>query len=99
MNTMKMIALPMMGAAALSMGGCADNYAAEGAGIGGALGAGVAAVTGEDVITYAAVGALAGGLAGTFKDKNNDCNGFRDRNGNRYIDEDCRNDDRYRNYF
>ena len=66
--------------------------------MGAAAGAGIAAITGGDIETYAAAGAAAGGLAGYFKDKDNDCDGYYDRNG-RYIDDDCRNDDRYRDYF
>ncbi|MDT0575541.1 glycine zipper domain-containing protein [Croceicoccus sp. F390] len=94
----KLMVLPMMGAAALALGGCAENYSAEGAGVGAALGAGVAAITGEDLVTYAAAGAAAGAIAGYFKDKNDECDGYYDRDG-RYLDDDCRDDDRYRRYF
>jgi osmotically inducible lipoprotein OsmB len=98
MKKTKLVALPLMGAAALSLGGCAENYAAEGAGIGAALGAGVAAITGEDLVTYAAAGAAAGGIAGYFKDKNDECDGYYNRDG-RYVDDDCRNDERFRDFF
>ena len=76
----------LMLAPTLALGACADNYAAEGAGIGAAAGAGIAAVTGGDVLTGAAVGAAAGGAGGYFVDKNDGCDGY-DRNGD--LDDDC----------
>lgn len=75
-----------LAASTLTLGACADNYAAEGGLAGAAAGAGIAAVTGEDIKTYALAGAAAGGLAGYFIDKNDDCDGY-NRNG--YLDEDC----------
>lgn len=75
-----------LAASTLTLGACADNYAAEGGLAGAAAGAGIAAVTGEDIKTYALAGAAAGGLAGYFIDKNDDCDGY-SRNG--YLDEDC----------
>ena len=75
--------------AALSLGACAENYAAEGALGGAAAGAAVAAITGRDIKTFALAGAAAGGVAGYFVDKNDGCDGYyTDRNG-RYLDEDC----------
>ncbi len=71
---------------AIPLAGCADNYAAEGAGAGGLLGAGVAAVTGGDIVTGAAVGAAAGAAAGYFVDKNDGCDGY-NRRGE--LDDDC----------
>ncbi len=70
----------------LSLGACAENYAAEGGIAGAAAGAGIAAVTGGDIATYALAGAAAGGLAGYFVDTDDGCNGY-DRNG--YLDDDC----------
>ena len=93
---MMLVAMPVV--AAMSLGACAQNYAGEGALIGAAAGAGYAAIADKDIKTYAAAGAAAGGIAGYFVDKNDRCDGFYDRDG-RYIDDDCRNDDRYRNYF
>ena len=78
--------IPVALVSALSLGACAENYAAEGALGGAALGAGVAAATGGDIVTYALAGGAAGGLAGYFVDKNNTCDGY-DRDG--YLDEDC----------
>ncbi len=85
MNTRILLAPVLMGSA-LSLGACAENYAAEGAGLGAAAGAGIAAVTGGDVLTGAAVGAAAGGAAGYFVDRNDRCDGY-DRNGK--LDDDC----------
>ena len=94
----KLLLAPALALSTGGLAGCAENYAVEGAAVGAAAGAGIAAITGGDIETYAAAGAAAGGLAGYFKDKDNDCDGYYDRNG-RYIDDDCRNDDRYRDYF
>ncbi|MEC9066371.1 glycine zipper domain-containing protein [Pelagerythrobacter marinus] len=94
----KMLLAPALLATSLGLGGCADNYAVEGAGLGAAAGAAAAAITGEDFETYAIAGAAIGGIAGYFKDKDNDCDGWYERNG-RYLDDDCRHDDRYRDYF
>ena len=85
MNTRIFLA-PALAASTLTLGACAENYAAEGAGIGAAGGAAIAAVTGGEILTYALAGAAAGGLAGYFVDKNNGCDGY-DRNGN--LDDDC----------
>ena len=52
--------IPVAMISAVSLGACAENYAAEG-GIGGAaVGAGIAAVTGGDIARYALAGAAAG---------------------------------------
>ncbi len=93
-----MLLAPALFVSSLGLTACAENYAVEGAGVGAAAGAGLAAITGEDIETYAIAGAAIGGVAGYFKDKDNDCDGWYDRNG-RYVDDDCRNDDRYRDYF
>lgn len=77
---------PAMALSTLSLGACAENYAAEGGLAGAAAGAGLAAITGGDIATYALAGGAAGGLAGYFTDKNDGCDGY-DRNG--YLDEDC----------
>lgn len=94
----RMLLAPVLLASSLGLSACAENYAVEGAGLGAAAGAGIAAIAGEDIETYAIAGAAIGGLAGYFKDKDNDCDGWYDRNG-RYVDDDCRDDDRYRDYF
>lgn len=85
MNTRYLLAPVLLGSA-LSLGACADNYAAEGAGVGAAVGAGLSAITGGDVLTGAAVGAAAGGVGGYFIDKDDGCDGY-DRNGR--LDDDC----------
>lgn len=70
----------------LMLGACADNYAVEGAALGAAAGAGVAAITDRDVATGAAVGAAAGGVGGALVRKDGDWCYYRDRNGNEYRD-------------
>jgi hypothetical protein len=85
MSTRYLLA-PLLLGSALSLSACAENYAAEGAGLGAAAGAGIAAVTGGDVLAGAAVGAAAGGAAGYFVDRDDRCNGY-DRNGK--LDDDC----------
>jgi osmotically inducible lipoprotein OsmB len=82
----KILLAPVLMGSALSLSACADNYAAEGAGVGAAVGAGVAAVTGGDVLTGAAVGAAAGAAGGYFLDRNDNCDGY-DQNGR--LDDDC----------
>lgn len=84
---MRTFILPVMAAGALALGGCASNYAGEGALAGGALGAGVGALAG-DVGAGAAIGAAAGAVAGSTAKKDNGCY-RRDRNGDRYWDRDC----------
>lgn len=72
--------LVLLAAAALPLGACASYEndgtlasAGTGAAIGAAGGAGVAAVTGGDVLTGAVIGAAAGGLAGAvWADRNGD---------------------------
>jgi len=76
----------MLALGTLSLGACSDNYAVEGGLAGAAAGAGVAAVTGGDIETYALAGAAAGGLAGYFVDKDDDCDGYGDDG---YLDDDC----------
>lgn len=94
----RMLLAPVLLASSLGLSACAENYAVEGAGLGAAAGAGIAAIAGEDIETYAIAGAAIGGVAGYFRDKNNNCDGWYDRGG-RYLDDDCRDDDRYRDYF
>jgi len=73
-------------AAALSLGACADNYAAEGAVAGAAAGAAVGAVTGGDVGTGAAIGAAAGGVGGTLIKKRDNGECYRvDGDGREYV--------------
>jgi hypothetical protein len=77
-------------AGALALGGCASNYAGEGALAGGALGAGVGLVTGADTGTAAAVGAAAGAAVGSQVDKDGRRGCYRyDSYGRRYWDRDC----------
>lgn len=85
MKRNKMFA-PLAIASVLSLTACAENYAAEGGLAGAAAGAGIAAITGGDIATYALAGAAAGGLAGYFVDKNDKCDGY---NNSRYLDDDC----------
>jgi osmotically inducible lipoprotein OsmB len=61
----KLLATTMLLAAAGSLGACSTL---RGAAIGGAGGAGVAAATGGDVRTGAAVGGTAGAIVGTIDD-------------------------------
>ncbi|WBY15738.1 glycine zipper domain-containing protein [Erythrobacteraceae bacterium WH01K] len=82
----KMMLAPIAMVSALSLSACAENYAAEGGLAGAAAGAGIAAITGGDIATYALAGAAAGGLAGYFVDKNDRCDGY---NNDRYLDDDC----------
>ena len=86
---MRSLILPFMAAGALALGGCASNYAGEGALAGGALGAGVGALAG-DVGAGAAIGAVAGGAVGSQieKDRYGGCYRY-DRDGRRYYDRDC----------
>jgi len=85
---MRSLILPVMAASALALGGCASNYAGEGALAGGALGAGVGALAG-DVGAGAAIGAAAGAVAGSTASKNDRGCYRRDRNGDRYWDRRC----------
>ena len=80
------IVLPIVASAALALGGCADNYAAEGGLAGAAAGAGIGVLTGGNVAEGAAIGAAVGGAAGYFIDKNDGCDGY-DRDGR--LDDDC----------
>ncbi|WP_228243890.1 glycine zipper domain-containing protein [Porphyrobacter sp. GA68] len=82
----KMLLAPALAISTLGLGACAQNYAAEGAGLGAAAGAGLALLTGGDVVTYALAGGAAGGLAGYFVDKNDRCDGYAE---NGYLDDDC----------
>lgn len=82
----KLLLAPALALSTLSLGACAENYAVEGGALGAAAGAGVAAITGADVKTFALAGAAAGALAGYFVDRDDGCNGY-DRNG--YLDDDC----------
>ena len=77
---------PALALSTLSLGACAENYAAEGGLAGAAAGAGIAAVTGGDITKYALAGAAAGALAGYFVDKDDDCDGYDDDG---YLDDDC----------
>jgi len=76
-----MIATALAGAMAL--GGCAHNYAGEGAAAGAAGGAIIGGATGGDVLEGAAIGAGVGAVAGALIKKNGRCY-RRDRNGHEY---------------
>ncbi|MCB2077725.1 MAG: hypothetical protein KDE55_08510 [Novosphingobium sp.] len=86
---MRSIIMPLAAAGALALGGCASNYAGEGALAGAAVGAGVGAVSDVDVATGAAVGAAAGGAIGSQVNKNDRGCWRYDGNGRRYWDRDC----------
>ncbi len=83
MKTKLMILAPILLGSAVTIGGCARNYAAEGALAGAAAGAGVGAVTGGDVAQGAAIGAAAGAVGGALIKKNGRCY-RRDRYGREY---------------
>ena len=61
MNT-KLLLAPALLASSLGLGACAQNYAVEGAAAGAAAGAGLSALLGEDLETYALAGAAIGGV-------------------------------------
>lgn len=80
---MNILLAPVALVSALSLGACADNYAAEGALGGAAAGAGIGAVSGGDVGTGAAIGAAAGAIGGALIEKDGKCY-RRDRDGREY---------------
>ena len=96
MNT-KILLVPALAISSLSLGACAQNYGVEGAAAGAAAGAGLAAILGDDIETYALAGAAIGGVVGYATDKNEVCDGY--YGDGRYVDDDCRNDDRYSRYW
>ncbi|KZY21520.1 hypothetical protein A3727_23085, partial [Erythrobacter sp. HI0038] len=75
MNT-KLLLAPALVASSLGLGACAQNYAVEGAAAGAAAGAGLSALLGEDLETYALAGAAIGGVIGYVNDKDDDCDGY-----------------------
>ncbi len=79
---MRSLLLPAALAGALALGGCASNYAGEGALAGGVAGA----IIGGDT-EGAAIGAAAGAVGGTLikKDRHGRCY-YRGRDGRRYRD-------------
>ncbi len=83
---MRLTLVPIIAAGALALGGCASNYAGEGALAGGAAGAAIGAVTGGDIATGAAIGAAAGAAGGALIEKDGRCDGY-DRRGR--LDPDC----------
>ena len=87
---MRSLILPVAFAGALALGGCASNYAGEGALAGGAAGALVGAATGG-VAEGAAIGAGVGAAGGALvdKDKRRGCYRY-DRDGDRHWDRRCR---------
>ena len=96
MNT-KILPAPALAVSTLGLAGCAQNYAVEGAAAGAAAGAGLGAILGEDIKTYALAGAAIGGVVGYASDKDDDCDGY--YGDGRYVDDDCRYDDRYARYW
>ena len=96
MKTKHMLA-PALALSTLSLGACAQNYGVEGAAAGAAAGAGLGAILGEDIKTYALAGAAIGGVVGYATDKNDRCDGY--YGDGRYVDDDCRYDDRYARYW
>ncbi|WP_370030965.1 YMGG-like glycine zipper-containing protein [Qipengyuania mesophila] len=96
MNT-KLLLAPALAVSSLSLGACAQNYAVEGAAAGAAAGAGLGLLLGDDIETYALAGAAIGGVIGYAKDKNDRCDGY--YGDGRYVDDDCRYDDRYARYW
>jgi hypothetical protein len=83
---MRSLILPVVAASALALGGCASNYAGEGAVAGGAAGALLGAATGGNVGTGAAIGAAAGAVGGTLIKKDRDRCYYRAPNGREYWD-------------
>lgn len=77
------ILLPVMAVAALSVAGCARNYAGEDALGGAAADALLGGASGGDVGTGAAIGAAAGALGGSLIKKHGRCY-RRDRYGYEY---------------
>jgi uncharacterized membrane protein len=76
-----------MASGALALGGCAHNYAGEGALAGGAAGALIGAASG-DPAAGAAIGAAAGAAGGSLIHKHHGCYRY-NRNGHRYWDSNC----------
>lgn len=93
----KLLIAPALVASTLTLGACAENYAVEGGLAGAAAGAGIAAITDGDFETYALAGAAIGTVVGYAVDKDDDCDGY--YGDGRYVDDDCRYDDRYGRYF
>lgn len=75
-----LILATLIAGSALTVGGCARNYAGEGALAGGVGGALIGAATGGDVAQGAAIGAAVGGAGGALIKKNGHCY-TRDREG------------------
>ena len=67
------ILLPLAAAGALSLGGCASNYAGEGALAGAAGGAVIGAATNGDVGRGALIGGAAGAAVGSIIKKDGKC--------------------------
>ncbi len=96
MNT-KLLLAPALVASTIGLGACAENYAVEGGLAGAAAGAAGAALLGGDIETYALAGAAIGGVIGYASDKNDECDGY--YGDGRYVDDDCRYNDRYQRYW
>ncbi len=100
MKSLKVAALALT--TSLALAGCTTNEYGErrpsravtGAGIGAAGGAGIAAITGGDVLTGAAIGGAAGAVLGIVTE---DRNRYEDRSGYRYYYDDRGREYRYDN--
>jgi hypothetical protein len=80
---MRVLILSAAAAGALALGGCAHNYAGEGALVGGVGGAVVGAAAGNPV-AGAAIGAAAGGAIGSTIHKDSSGCYYYDRDGHRH---------------
>ncbi|CAM3987548.1 Glycine zipper domain-containing protein [Novosphingobium lubricantis] len=70
----KFIIASLIMGSAVTLGGCARNYTAEGAALGAAVGAGVGAATGGDIATGAAIGGAVGAVGGSqIRKRDNRC--------------------------
>lgn len=70
----KIIIASLIMGSAVTLGGCARNYAGEGAAVGAAVGAGIGAATGGDIATGAAIGGAVGAAGGSqIRKRDNRC--------------------------
>jgi hypothetical protein len=83
---MRIFVLPLA-LSALALGGCATNYAGEGALGGGLAGALIGAGSG-DAVGGAVIGAALGGAGGSLVKKHHGCYRY-NRNGHRYWSRHC----------
>lgn len=70
----KIIIASLIMGSAVTLGGCARNYAGEGAAVGAAVDAGIGAATGGDIATGAAIGGAVGAAGGSqIRKRDNRC--------------------------